>query len=223
MLYWCCISLLLQLSVGHTKNGFLPFSCPIVRANYVKPVRIAQLSCLILPPSSFSVALKKWWVHICPLKSRTWSSADRQACRYNADWHLWFHVWPFLSQITMYHSLLDSSACRSLLTSSYSGNDLLGFIQTLRKLCNHPMLFQLKREHSKVLTLALSSLTTNWRSLFFKRILQNFSDRNWRTTVTTAASIFTNELWKKTAGIQRLSTILESFWLLSTYWILWCS
>lgn len=41
----------------------------------------------------------------------------------------------------LYRTLLGSTTVGSFLTSGYSGNEHLGFIQALRKLCNHPSFF----------------------------------------------------------------------------------
>ncbi|KAI9557966.1 RAD54B meiotic recombition protein [Daphnia sinensis] len=52
-------------------------------------------------------------------------------------------------QIELYRSLLDSSAVRSILSSTHCGNDQLSFILALRKLCNHPTLFTTTTKRSE--------------------------------------------------------------------------
>ena len=48
---------------------------------------------------------------------------------------------PTAYQVKLYHSLLNSSCVRSLISSSSIGQNHLGFIQAMRRLCNHPSLF----------------------------------------------------------------------------------
>ncbi|XP_057380226.1 DNA repair and recombination protein RAD54B-like [Daphnia carinata] len=57
---------------------------------------------------------------------------------------------PTYIQIELYRSLLDSSAVRSILSSTHCGNDQLSFILALRKLCNHPTLFTITTKQSEV-------------------------------------------------------------------------
>ena len=60
-------------------------------------------------------------------------------------------LYRFEKQIRMYNKLLGSSSIRSLLTSSYSGNDHLTCIQILRQLCNHPSFVVNKQQSFSVL------------------------------------------------------------------------
>ncbi|XP_045027998.1 DNA repair and recombination protein RAD54B isoform X2 [Daphnia magna] len=56
---------------------------------------------------------------------------------------------PTYIQIELYRSLLDSSAVRSILSSTHCGNNQLSFILALRKLCNHPTLFTTTTKRSE--------------------------------------------------------------------------
>ncbi|EFX87055.1 RAD54B meiotic recombination protein, partial [Daphnia pulex] len=56
---------------------------------------------------------------------------------------------PTCVQVNLYRNVLDSSAVRSILSSTQTGNDQLSFILALRKLCNHPTLFAATRKHAE--------------------------------------------------------------------------
>jgi SNF2 family DNA or RNA helicase len=77
---------------------------------------------------------------------------------------------PTAYQVKLYHSLLNSSCVRSLISSSSVGQNHLGFIQAMRRLCNHPSLFTTTEfQESQVLLILFP---------FFFHLLIFLMDRN---------------------------------------------